>query len=205
MLFRSGPDLSLDSQSPSLANYDSYGHGTHMAGIIAGRDATATAPYSADTTDFVGMAPDAHIVSVKVADTYGDTDVSQLIAGIDWVVQHKSQYNIRVLNLSVGLTPGQSYGVDPLAYAAEQAWAHGIVVVVAAGNDGITLDHGSGQGLEDPAYDPNLLAVGVADTKGTPSASDDTIAPYSSSAGPGAIAGRGPDIVAPGGHIASDL
>ncbi|HET6794523.1 MAG TPA: S8 family serine peptidase, partial [Acidimicrobiales bacterium] len=85
-----GPDLSFDSQSRDLAYYDSFGHGTHMAGIIAGRDASATSGgYAGDTGDFLGMAPDAHIVSVKVADSYGDVDVSQLIAGIDWVVAHR--------------------------------------------------------------------------------------------------------------------
>ena len=199
-----GPDLSLDSQSPSLTQLDSYGHGTHMAGIIAGRDATAASPYSGDPTDFVGMAPGAHVVSVKVGDTYGDTDVTQLIAAIDWVVAHRNDpgMNIRVINLSVGLNPGQSSLVDPLAYAAEQAWEHGIIVVAAAGNDGNPLGN-QGSGLQDPAYDPNLLAVGAVDTHGTTSTSDDTVAGFSSSQGPGAIAGRRPDVVAPATHIAS--
>jgi serine protease AprX len=205
-----GPDLSIDSQSPTMANYDSFGHGTHMAGIIAGRDApeTGSSPYAGDSTDFVGMAPDAHVVSVKVADTYGDTDVTQLIAAIDWAVQNKDQYNIRVMNLSVGFDPSQSYLVDPLAYAVEQAWAHGIVVVAAAGNDGITNGKkgpGPGSGLQNPAYDPMVLAVGAADTHGTIDTHDDTVASFSSTQGAGRDGDRKPDLVAPGMHIASLL
>ena len=207
-----GPDLSFDSQSPSLTDVDSFGHGTHMAGIIAGHDPGAgpgagPGGYAGDSRDFLGMAPAAHIVSVKVADTYGDTDVTQLIAAIDWVVQHRDDpgMNIRVLNLSVGTEPAQPYQVDPLAYAAEQAWKHGIVVVVAAGNDGTGNRKGPGSGLEDPAYDPGLLAVGAADTDGTPgTTADDTVAGFSASQGAGATDGnRKPDLVAPGMHVAS--
>ncbi|HET6809781.1 MAG TPA: S8 family serine peptidase [Acidimicrobiales bacterium] len=197
-----GTDLSIDSQSPDLTNVDSYGHGTHMAGIIAGRDASATGPYAGDRTDFVGMAPDSQVVSIKVADTYGDTDVSQLIGAIDWAVANQARYNIRVLNLSVGIDPGQAYQVDPLAYAAEQAWAHGILVVAAAGNDG-TGKKGPGAGLQDPAYDPMLLAVGAADTNGTLNTHDDTVAAFSSTQGSGKDGDRKPDLVAPGEHIAS--
>ena len=204
-----GPDLSIDSLSSNLANVDSFGHGTHMAGIIAGRDAAAASPGSpvspaGDSADFVGMAPGAHIVSVKVADTYGDTDVTQLIAAIDWVVAHKDDpgMNIRVINLSVGIDPSQSYQVDPLAYAVEQAWANGIVVVVAAGNDG-TGKKGPGAGLQDPAYDPTVLAVGAADTNGTVDTHDDTVAAFSSTQGAGKDGDRKPDLVAPGEHIAS--
>ncbi|HET6794368.1 MAG TPA: S8 family serine peptidase, partial [Acidimicrobiales bacterium] len=211
-----GPDLSFDSQSHDLAYYDSFGHGTHMAGIIAGRDASATAGgYAGDTGDFLGMAPDAHIVSVKVADSYGDVDVSQLIAGIDWVVAHRDDpgLNIRVLNLSVGTESVQSYKLDPLAYAADAAWRAGIVVVAAAGNDGSVLGQpkpkpgqssSSGyNGLVDPAYDPNIIAVGAADTQGTVTPTDDTVASFSNTKGNGGGADRKPDLVAPGVHVAS--
>ena len=197
-----GADLSIDSQSPDLTNVDSFGHGTHMAGIIAGRDASAASPYAGDKTDFVGMAPDAQVVSIKVADTYGDTDVTQLIGAIDWAVANQARYNIRVLNLSVGIDPTQSYQVDPLAYAAEQAWAHGILVVAAAGNDG-TGKKGPGSGLQNPAYDPTLLAVGAADTSGTVNTHDDTVAAFSSTQGSGKDGDRKPDLVAPGEHVAS--
>jgi len=100
-----GPDLSLESQVTNLRNLDSNGHGTFMAGLIAGRDDNAAAPYSANPSSvYLGVAPDARIVSLKVATANGGTDVSQVIAAIDWVVQHKNDngLNIRVLNLSYG-------------------------------------------------------------------------------------------------------
>jgi len=193
-----GPDLSFDSQAPNLQYLDAYGHGTHMAGIIAGRD-DAVVPgsnYAGDSTDFLGVAPDARIVNVKVADAGGAVDVSQVIAAIDWVVQHKNDngLNIRVLNLSFGTDSTQPYTLDPLAYAAEVAWRNGIVVVAAVGNDGANA-----LGVSDPADDPYVLAVGAVDTQGTVSPSDDTVATFSS-AGNGT---RNPDLVAPGVHIAS--
>ena len=114
----------------------------------------------ADPTKFVGVAPDARIVNVKVGAADGSTDVSQVIAGIDWVVQHRNDngLNIKVLNLSFGTLSSQAYTVDPLAYAAEVAWRHGVVVVAAAGNDGSAATQ-----LADPAYDPRILAVGAYD------------------------------------------
>jgi EAL domain-containing protein (putative c-di-GMP-specific phosphodiesterase class I) len=111
-----GPDLSLESQSPNLTRLDTFGHGTFMAGLIA-----------AAGGGYRGMAPGARIVSLKVATADGGADVSQVIAAIDWVVQHAHDpgLNIRVLNLSYGTNSRQSYLVDPLAYAAEQAWKKG--------------------------------------------------------------------------------
>ena len=106
-------------------------------------------PCSGNTTDFVGMAPDARIVSIKVADAKGQTDVSQAIAAIDWVVQNRNKngLNIRVLNMSFGTDGVQDYLLDPLAYAAEQAWHKGIVVVVAVGNEGFGTAQGQQPGL----------------------------------------------------------
>ncbi len=191
-----GPDLSFDSQYSQLRYLDGYGHGTHMAGIIAGRDDAAPSNVVGDTNDFVGMAPDARIVSVRVGDHTGAADVSQVIAAIDWIVQHKNDdgLNIRVLNLSFGTDSTQSYVLDPLAYAAEQAWKHGIVVVASVGNGGAA----SG-GVADPAMDPYVIAVGAADTNGTVATGDDTVAAFSSN-GNGT---RNPDLVAPGVHVAS--
>ena len=126
-----GPDLSFESQHDNLRNLDTFGHGTHMAGIIAGRD---TLPPRTNRRPqpggFVGIAPGARIVSVKVADRGGAADVSQVIAAIDWVVQHRRSggLNIRVLNLSFGTDGVQDYRVDPLAYAAEVAWRKGIEI-----------------------------------------------------------------------------
>src|SRR5438093_6509607 len=152
----SGPDLSLESQAPNLANLDTFGHGTFMAGLIAGRDPGLTDAYeTAPATAYRGMAPDARIVSIKVATADGGTDVSQVIAAIDWVVQHAHDtgMNIRVLNLSYGTNSSQSYVSDPLAYAAEAAWKSGIVVVASAGNLGVQPSHRP-PGLATPAFHP---------------------------------------------------
>ncbi|MDP9296337.1 MAG: S8 family serine peptidase [Actinomycetota bacterium] len=191
-----GPDLSFESQADNLRYLDSNGHGTFMAGIIAGKDSSVGSPSNATSDQFVGVAPDARIVSVKVGDAFGTTDTSQVIAGINWVVQHRNDpgMNIRVLNLSFGTDSTQSYTLDPLAYAAEMAWRRGIVVVASAGNDG----YGSAA-LNDPALDPYVLAVGAVDLNGTPGHQDDTV-PAWSSTGDGV---RNPDLVAPGVSVVS--
>ena len=193
-----GPDLSFDSQAPNLTQTDTYGHGTHMAGLIAGRDAWIPPGKEDEEVDhaFVGAAPGARIVSIKVAASDGASDVSQVIAAIDWVVQHRNSdgLNIRVLNLSFGTDGTQDYQLDPLAYAAEVAWLHGIVVVVAAGNSGF----GTPQ-LNDPAYDPYVIAVGGDDTRGTDDPKDDAIPSWQTRGN----AIRHPDLVAPGKSIIS--
>jgi serine protease AprX len=201
-----GPDLSFDYQAGQPAGVDAFGHGTHMAGIIAGRDPNATASSAgcttclnssgySDTTKFVGVAPDARIVNVKVGAFNGATDVSQVIAGIDWVVQHRNDngLNIRVLNLSFGTDSSQPYTIDPLAYAAEVAWRHGIVVVASGGNDPTATS------LSDPAYDPTILAVGASDPNGSQNPWDSVVASFSN---PGS-ASRPVDVVAPGTHLIS--
>jgi len=189
-----GPDLSLESQNPSFRYLDTNGHGTFMAGIIAGNDG--------QPGGYRGVAPDARILSLKVGDTDGGVDVSQMIAAIDWVVQHRHDngMNIRVINLSYGTNSTQPYAVDPLAYAAEQAWKAGIVVVAAAGNSGFQK-YSLAPGLADPAYDPQIIAVGGADTMGTPSLRDDQVAAYSADAASCSRGCRAPDIVAPGTHM----
>jgi serine protease AprX len=143
-----------------------------------------------------GVAPGSRILSVRVGASSGAVDVSQIIAGIDWVVEHRNDngLNVRVLNLSLGTDSLQSYQLDPLAHAAEVAWRHGIVVVAAVGNDGTT-----NRNVADPAFDPYLLAVGAEDPNGTITARDDTIPSFSSR---GNIRRR-PDVVAPGVSIIS--
>jgi serine protease AprX len=189
-----GPDLSLESQNPKLQYLDTNGHGTFMAGLIAGNDG--------QTGGYRGVAPDARIVSVKVGVADGGTDVSQVIAAIDWVVQHRNDngMNIRVINLSYGTNSTQAYTIDPLAYAVEQAWKAGIVVVAAAGNTGYQKG-ASAQGLADPAYDPQIIAVGSADTNAASAAWDDQVAPFSANAASCSSSCRGPDLVAPGTHM----
>jgi len=186
-----GADLSFDSQAPGLSHYDTFGHGTHMAGIIVGSEP------GTDPSRFVGVAPGARLTSVKVAASDGAVDVSQVIAGVDWVVKHRNDdpaHPIRVLNLSYGTDGVQGYQVDPLTHAVENAWRAGIVVVVAAGNDGTTNPK-----LNNPAYDPYVLAVGAADLGGTLTPVDDVVPSFSSRGD----ASRRVDVVAPGRSILS--
>ncbi|MGH2829095.1 MAG: S8 family serine peptidase, partial [Actinomycetota bacterium] len=189
---RFGPDLSFESQQDGLRHLDTYGHGTHLAGIIAAKDR----PVSGKPA-IVGMAPGSRLVSLKVADATGAADVSQVIAAIDWVVQHRNTdgLNIRVLNLAFSTDSTQSYLLDPLAHAAEVAWRRGVVVVVAAGNSG-----GTRSGLGNPAIDPYVIAVGAAtDADGKRGFQDASVMSWSAR-GNGT---RNPDLVASGKSIAS--
>ena len=191
-----GPDLSFESQDPALVHRDTFGHGTHMASIIAGRDAAGTgSSYArADSHQFTGVAPDARLVSLKVAAADGGSDVSQVIAAVDWVTQHAHDpgMNIRVLNLSYGTDSTQSPAVDPLAYAVENAWRAGIVVVVSSGNDGT-----SRTALADPAIDPLVLAVGADDPMNSDSVGDDTVPSFAQRG----TTTRHVDVIAPGVHV----
>ena len=191
-----GPDLSFERQLPNLRNLDTYGHGTHLAGVIAGRDPGISYPATADEDEFLGIAPGARIVSLKVANAMGATDVSQVIAAIDWVIANRKSdgLNIRVLNLSFGTDGVQHYTLDPLSYAVEQAWHAGIVVVVAGGNAGF----GSAK-LNNPAYNPYVIAVGANNTRGTTSVRDDVVPAFSSTGDKH----RNPDLVAPGKSVVS--
>ncbi|MEA2506550.1 MAG: serine protease AprX [Actinomycetota bacterium] len=192
-----GPDLSLDNSTPQMRYLDGFGHGTFMAGIIAGKDdGTSPSDYTTGSS-FVGIAPDAHLINVKVGASNGVVDVSQVLAGINWVAEHRNDngLNIRVLNLSFGTDSTQSYLTDPLAYAAEAAWRRfGIVVVTSAGNSQFGTS-----ALNDPATDPYVLAVGSDDTQGTYGVKDDQVSDFSAR-GNGI---RNPDLVAPGRSIVS--
>ena len=186
-----GPDLSFDAPGAPAAGLDAYGHGTFMAGIIAGHDA-GTSP--GDPGAFAGVAPDARILNVKVGAADGAADVSQVIAAIDWVTEHAHDggVDVRVINLSFGTDGSQDYRVDPLAQAAEQAWKDGIIVVAAAGNDGrATKD------LADPARDPYLIAAGADDPNGTLDPADDAV-PTFAQHGTNA---RPVDLIAPATHV----
>src|SRR5690348_3243694 len=144
-----GPDLSFESQSSALRYLDTYGHGTHMAGIIVGNGVN---------TGNVGIAPKAKLTSIKVGAASGAVDSTQIIAALDWVVQHRNDdpsYPIRVVNLAYGTGGEPSHYTDPVMAAVEQAWKAGIVVVAAAGNGPHTK-------MSDPAIDPFILSVGSA-------------------------------------------
>jgi len=170
---------------------DSYGHGTFIAGIIAGDGAASAGKWK-------GVAPQANLLSVKIAGASGAADVSNVLAGIQWVVSFKNTYNIKVLNLSLGTNSTQTYRSDPMNYAVEKAWDAGIVVVVAASN----LGPNPGT-VSKPGDDPWVITVGATDDKGTVGLGDDTI-PNFSARGPTAADGLAkPDLVAPGGHIIS--
>jgi serine protease AprX len=186
-----GPDLSFESQNLTTRYKDTFGHGTHMGSIIAAND-TTTALDSPNS--YSGVAPGAKLISLKVATSDGATDVSQVIAGIDWVVAHRNDpgLNIRVLNLSFGTHSIQSELIDPLSHAVESAWRNGIVVVVSVGNDGAAATS-----ITMPALNPYVIAVGAADTQGTDSTSDDTLATFNSV---GSYA-RHADMLAPGTSV----
>ena len=190
-----GLDISFESQADNLLHLDTYGHGTHMAGIIAGRDSLSNPLQAQATGEYVGVAPAARILNIKVADSNGAVDVSQVIAAIDWVVQHRydNGMNIRVLNLSFGTDGTQKYTLDPLVYAVQMAWNKGIVVVVAGGNDG------NGTALRNPAFDPYVIAVGATNTAGTEQSSDDFVTDFSNCG----TTDRSVDLVAPGRSIES--
>src|SRR5579884_1144963 len=190
---------------------DPCGHGTHVAGIIAGGGNASSGPGSIQT--FYGIARKASIVNVRVLDQNGQSTVSTVISGIQWVVNNKAQYNIRVLNLSLGHPVGESYTLDPLCQAVEQAWQAGIVVVCAAGNNG-RLNTVQTTGLDNegwgtnygsitvPGNDPYVITVGAMKSLDG-SRPDDTVTTYSSR-GPtlGDLVLK-PDIVAPGNKVIS--
>jgi serine protease AprX len=170
---------------------DTYGHGTFVAGIIAGNGAASDGTWS-------GVAPRANLVVVKVAGRDGASDVSNVLAAIQWVVSFKDRYHIRVLNLSFATDSTQSYRSDPFDYAVERAWDAGIVVVVAASN------RGPGRGtVAKPGDDPLVITVGAVDDRGTPGIGDDALPNFSARGPTAADALAKPDVVAPGAHIVS--
>jgi len=181
---------------------DGYGHGTHVAGILAGNGHDSQSGYS---QHYAGVAPNANIISLRVLDANGTGTDSQVIAAIQRAIELKDTYNIRVINLSLGRPVFESYNDDPLCQAAEAAWNAGIVVVVAAGNSGRDNSMGTqGYGtIQAPGNAPDVITVGATKTNGTPGRLDDTIASYSSK-GPTLLDHIAkPDLVAPGNRIVS--
>jgi serine protease AprX len=177
--------------------YDDNGHGTHVAGIIAGNGYDTHGARA-------GVSPAAHLVSLKVLDDHGAGYISNVIAALDWAIRNKFSYNIRVINLSVGAAVTESYRTDPLTLAAKRAVDAGIVVVTAAGNLGKNAAGNQQYGaITAPGNAPWVLTVGAYDDRGTVTRVDDQIASYSSR-GPSAVDyGAKPDIVAPGTGITS--
>ncbi|MGA7670154.1 MAG: S8 family peptidase [Nitrolancea sp.] len=174
---------------------DGYGHGTHIAGIIGGDSWWSNKSVQGK---YVGTAPDANLLNLKVANGTGQTYTSDVVLAFEWAIAHRAQYNIRVINLSMTSTVPESYHTSVLAAAAEHAWFNGILVVVAAGN------YGPNSMVFAPADDPFVVTVGATDSNGTVGPADDWIAPWSSSgSSPDGV--TKPDVVAPGRYIASTL
>ena len=190
---------------PGTDTNDHYGHGTHVAGILAG-NGSQSGGLGASRAIY-GVAPHVNLVNLKVLDGSGSGQDSYVIAAIQQAIALKNTYHIQVINLSLGRAVYESYQQDPLCQAAEAAWKAGIVVVVAAGNLGRDNDYGThGYGMIGaPGNDPYVITVGAMNAMGTPSKNDDIITSYSSK-GPSAVDHViKPDLVAPGNHIASLL
>jgi len=166
---------------------DPGGHGTHVAGTIAGNG-------SASGGEFVGVAPLANVVDVRVLDGQGRGLTSSVVLGIQWVLEHRAQYNIRVINLSLGAPARASYRLDPLAAAAEMAWLQGLVVVAASGNTAGVVDS--------PGADPYVITVGATDDRESGPVADDLAGWFSGWGTPSGSVPK-PDLVAPGRRIVS--
>ena len=170
------------NQSPS----DGYGHGTHVACIIGGDGSESSGKY-------IGVAPMANIINVKVSNDDGSAMMKDVVLGLQWVLENKDTYNIRVVNISLNSAAAESYNTSPLDAAVEILWFNSIVVVVSAGNKGSGV-------VYPPANDPFVITVGAMDDKGTAAITDDKLASFSAYGNieNGSVK---PDLVAPGKNI----
>jgi serine protease AprX len=180
--------------APNYAGLDDFGHGTHVAGIVGGNGATLKT--------FRGVAQGVNLISLDVTDNLGMTYESTVIGALQWVYDHKVQYNIRVVNLSLNSTVELSYHQSPLDAACEILWFNGLVVVASAGNKGPA--GGYNTTMTSPANDPFIITVGASDEHDNTNPADDTVAPFSSHG----ITQDGfvkPDILAPGYNVVNLL
>jgi serine protease AprX len=188
--------VSFVSGDPSTN--DAYGHGTHIAGIIAGGETTTTSLYKG------GIAPGAHLVNVRVLGAEGSGYTSDVIAGIQWTVANRAKYRIRVVNLSLGHPVVESCITDPLCLSVESAVSSGLVVVASAGNIG---KNAAGEevlaSITTPGVAPSAITVGALNTWGTVGRDDDTVTTYSSRGPTKYELQLKPDVVAPGNKIVS--
>jgi serine protease AprX len=182
-----GPDLSIDSQSPDLRYLDAFGHGTHLAGIMVGND---------PAHGLKGIAPGAKLTSIKVGTSNGAADVSQVIAALDWLAQHRNDdpaNPIKIVCLAYGTDANPNASNDPLYAAVENATKAGMLVIVAGGNNGSILGR-----LNSPSLNYSVVTVGSAATQGTVTQADDTLSTFTS------IDPIAPlDVVAPGESVVS--
>ncbi len=179
-------DLVNNKETP----YDDNGHGTHVAGIIAGNGFSSNGKY-------MGVAPKANILGIKALDQYGGGSSSDIIAAISYIIETKDRYNTKIINLSLGTPANNSCEKDPICKAVDAAVKAGLIVITAAGNSGPA--EGT---ILSPGISKNAITVGAVDDKRTIDPSDDTIAPFSSR-GPTMEGIMKPDIVAPGVNIKS--
>ncbi len=170
----------------NATSLDPAGHGTHLAGVIAANGET-----------FRGVAPDARLVDLRVLDKNGGGRLRDVVAAFDWLLKHRKQLHIGVLNLSIGTRQVSSYHADLLAVLAEAAWFSGITVVAAAGNDGPIAGR-----VATPGADPFVITVGSFDDRGTLATQDDRESLFSSR-GPTLDRFAKPDVLAPGRRVMS--
>jgi len=169
---------------------DGYGHGSYVAGVIADDGSFSGGQY-------MGVAPKVNILGLRVADDYGMSYESDVVAAMQWVYDNKTTYNIRVVNLSLNSSVYQSYHTSPLDAAAEILWFNGVVVVTSAGNNGTAT-------LYPPANDPFVITVGAMDDRNTVDLNDDVMASFSAW-GLDDLGRHKPDLVAPGKNIIAYL
>jgi serine protease AprX len=189
----------LDSRILASVNFnptvsdanDGYGHGTAVSGIIAGNG-------SAGAGQYIGIAPQANLINLRVNDGTGAAPTSAIMNAILWAVNNRAAYNIRVMNLSLSASVQESYLTSPIDAAVEYAWFKGVAVVVAAGNNG------PNSALYAPGNDPFVITVGATDDRGTSTIGDDTLATFSSF-GTTQDGFSKPEVVAPGRHIVTTL
>lgn len=179
-----------DLTGNKTAPYDDNGHGTHCAGDAAGNGAASNGKYK-------GLAPEAELIGVKVLTKTGSGYLSTVMAGVQWCIDNKDQYNIRVITMSLGSSATVPAAEDPVVKMVEKAWDQGIVVVIAAGNEGP-----DGSTISSPGISPKVITVGAMDDKNTVVRSDDLAADFSSR-GPTIDGLAKPDILSPGVNIIS--
>jgi serine protease AprX len=189
---RESASLTASGDGPSVLLEDPYGHGTHVAGIIASDGGNSHGRYR-------GVAPGANIVSVRVLDENGGGTTSGVIAGLDWVTQNKDRYGIRVVNMSLGHPVFEHPGMDPLVQAVERAWEAGLIVVCSAGNWG-SYGHFT---INSPGNSRRVITVGSFTDWNTSRRHDDMISSFSSRGPALGEQTLKPDVVAPGNRIVS--
>jgi serine protease AprX len=183
--------VAVNTNPKASGPQDGYGHGTHVVGTINGRD-----PHGR----YIGVAPDARVVSVKISDDQGFATESDLLRGLQWVQDNRVKYNLRAVNLSVSTSVPMSYLTSPVSAAVEKLWRTGVVVVTASGNAGTARD----ATWAAPGNDPFVVTVGALDHNETAAQADDSLA-FFSSRGKTQDGYYKPEVVAPGRKIVAPL